>query len=211
VSEPAVREECPHCDTSSSAFRYPLAETAGFHVVCDAHPLTEGHILVIPREHVSCIGAYAAPLFEEFLDVHAQVEAFLASHYGAVATFEHGRYGQTVFHSHLHLLPFSGRPEDVVPEGPEKLTPLDALSDLRAAYERAGGYLYFSLGRNGWLVDLDLAAPRFFRDRFAAALGRPERGNWKSFADAEALLMLADAENASVQRKWRLSEEPRSP
>jgi hypothetical protein len=32
---------------------------------------------------------------------------------------------------------------------------------------------------NKWVVDVNLAAPRFFRDRFAVALGKPEKGNWK--------------------------------
>ena len=42
----------PHCDRNGFAFSHPLEETDSFLVVCDVHPLMEGHILIIPKEHL---------------------------------------------------------------------------------------------------------------------------------------------------------------
>ena len=169
-SEKAIKKNCPHCDLSSQAFRYPLEQTKDFYLVVDSHPIVEGHILIIPKPHVSCIGAYPQQLFEDFIKLNSKVSEFLLREYRTVSSFEHGIFGQTVFHSHIHYLPFKGKPTDIVSEGNQYLKKLNNLSDLRSLIRKEKGYLFFSINRNLWAVDKSLTAPRFFRDRFARAL-----------------------------------------
>lgn len=208
LTEENIRTNCPHCDQESQAFKYPLAESQHFRLVCDAHPLEEGHILVIPKAHLSSIGQYNQEEFAEFSRIYEQAGNFVREKYGSVATFEHGKYGQTVFHSHVHLLPFGGKPEDVIPEGAEHLQPIDALEDLPEAYRRDGGYLFFSIGDQMWTVDVSLATPRFFRDRFAKALNHPERGNWKEVHVNPDRMADAKSENEATQQKWATAGLP---
>lgn len=203
LSEEAIRAQCPHCDTSSMAFAYPLDETEGFHLVCDAHPLVEGHIMLISQEHLPCVGAYPADLLADFETAYQRCLDFVTHNYGEAASFEHGHFGQTVFHSHIHVLPFDGAIRDVVPEGADHCLELRRLNELADLYERDGGYLFASFGDRMWTVDPNLAAPRFFRDRFAAALGRPERSNWKATHDDERMMHVARQENQGVQERWR--------
>lgn len=108
--EQDIREHCPHCDPASQAFLDALEETANFRVVCDHHPLVEGHILIIPKQHLSSAGEYPGPVFQEFLSLYGKTSEFIRQNYGTVSGFEHGKIGQTVFHSHVHLLPFDGKP-----------------------------------------------------------------------------------------------------
>jgi diadenosine tetraphosphate (Ap4A) HIT family hydrolase len=201
-SEEAIRANCPHCDPTSHSFEYTLEKTEDFYVVCDANPIEEGHLLIIPKAHLSCIGEYPPELYDKFIALHQKVSNFVRSTYGSVGVFEHGKLGQTVFHSHVHYLPFAGKPEDIIPEGTDKIQPLSDLADLRAIFEREKGYLFFGIDDQHWTVDTELAAPRFFRDRFAVALKVPERGNWKAMREDPEIMKSVKAYNDATQAKW---------
>lgn len=202
LSEQSIRQNCPHCNTHSQAFLYPLKETNNFHIICDGHPLVEGHILIIPKQHLSCVGEYPDYLFKEFIKLNKKVSQFLKKEYGSVSSFEHGIFGQTVFHSHIHYLPFKGKSVDIVPEN--KLSQISDLSELKILFKKDKGYLFFSLENKLMSVDTNLTAPRFFRDRFAIALGREERADWKSMHNNQKLMQEAQKESESIQRKWKL-------
>ncbi len=202
LSEQAIRTSCPHCSVTSQAFTYILEEADNFYIVCDAHPLTEGHILIIPKQHISCVGEYPKDLFEKFLNLNKKVSEFLLKEYGSVSSFEHGVFGQTVFHSHIHYLPFNGNSNEIVPEK-EKLFKINDLSELQTLFKRDGGYLFFSIGENKWGVNVGIAAPRFFRDRLAKALGKLDRGNWKNMRGDKKLMEQGVKDNTSTQNKWK--------
>lgn len=194
LSEDYIKLNCPHCDPKSQAFKYLLEETEDFRIVCDCHPILEGHILIIPKAHLVCIGEYPAELYNEFLQLYEKYQSVIKLLYGKVSTFEHGKLGQTVFHSHIHILPFAGNPNNIVPEGPDKYQKIFSLDELKNIYKTEGGYLFFSIESDKWLVDIALAAPRFFRDRFAKALGRPDRGNWKIMHENKEEMVKAEQE-----------------
>jgi len=203
VSEETIKKNCPHCDPNSFALKYPLEKYENFWIVYDVHPLIEGHILIISKKHLSCIGAYPENIFQEFLLIYKRFINFLKIQYGSVAVFEHGRLGQTVFHSHIHLFPFKGSSSTIVPEGKDKLKQILNLSELITIYEKDGGYLFFAINSNLFLVDKTLSAPRFFRDRFARVLGRVERCNWKEMRTDKAIMKKATKEIHNLQDKWR--------
>ncbi len=202
LSEEYIKKHCPHCDFSSEAYKYLLEKTDNFSIVCDPHPITEGHILIIPKQHLSCIGEYPENIFAEFLDLYKKVSNFLSKEYDAVSSFEHGKFGQTVFHSHVHFIPFKGNPIEIVPEGEDKLIRIGYLSELKGLFEKNGGYLFFSIENNQWVVDTNFAVPRFFRDRFAKALSKPERGNWKKMHIKETGHSKPELEAQNTQKCW---------
>jgi diadenosine tetraphosphate (Ap4A) HIT family hydrolase len=204
LSEQQIRENCPHCNPNSQAFEFPLLETDKFRIVCDAHPIIEGHLLIIPKQHVSCIAEYPEELYIEFLDLYKKFSNFLQSEYNSFSSFEHGIFGQTVFHSHIQMMPFSGLPSEIVPEGTDKLTGFNKIEELRKVFTKDGGYLFFSIGEHKWVVDKSLAVPRFFRDRFAKALGKPERGNWKEMRKNPRILEISQKDDIATQEKWKM-------
>jgi diadenosine tetraphosphate (Ap4A) HIT family hydrolase len=193
---------CRFCDATSDTYKWLLEETDGFRIVGDDHPLTEGHILIVPKKHVSCIGAYSEPLLDEFTEVFEKSSKFVRDTYGSVSSFEHGIFGQTINHSHIHLLPFQGTPNAIVLEGDNYLRQLNAFRELHEELELHNGYLLFTLGNEKWLADTSLSLPRFFRERFARALNRPEIADWKAVqSDAEKMSRFAE-ENKSTIEKW---------
>ncbi|MDB4978227.1 MAG: hypothetical protein JWM56_413 [Candidatus Peribacteria bacterium] len=201
-SEEYIQEHCPHCDPASDAFSTLLNESEHFRIVCDHHPIIEGHILIIPKEHFSCLGDYPEHIFSEFIDQYERVRNFLIEQYGCVSAFEHGKIGQTVFHSHVHFLPYKGDPLLIISEGMEHLVALPSFVELRRLYKQYGRYLFFSIDALAWVVNPLLATPRFFRDRFALALDVSERGNWKNMHMNERLMATAQEDNARVKLLW---------
>ena len=95
---------------------HPLFADDSFLIVCDVHPLIEGHILIIPKKHISCMGALDKLQFELYEKIYDKVNRFIRKKYGAVGAFEHGITGQTVFHAHTHVLPFARSIDEVIPE-----------------------------------------------------------------------------------------------
>lgn len=195
---------CPHCEPDSFALKHPLLEAENFRIVCDVHPLSEGHILIIPREHISCVGAFSQELFKEFERLYKKVWSFLDKTYGNPAAFEHGVIGQTVFHSHVHILPFGGAIGEIIPES-GVLKPLKSLSVLRNIFKKDGQYLFLALERKMWRVDPAIGTPRFFRERFAKTLGVSERSGWRRMRKNSRLLRESEREIRRVKEKWKTS------
>lgn len=203
LSTEGLKKNCPHCDFNSFAFKYPLEETTDFRVVCDVHPLTEGHILIIPKTHLSCIGEFNKKLIDEFIKLYQKYSQFLKKEYGRIAVFEHGKLGQTVFHSHVHLFPFNGNVSDIIPEGMSYLTKLADISQLRDVFRKNGQYLFLGVGDKLWLIDTKLGKIRFFRDRFAYALGNPQRGDWKKMHKDKEIIAVIEKEITALKLKWQ--------
>ena len=134
LSEQYIKNNCPHCDRTSSAYTYTLLLTEHFSVVCDLHCLEQGHILIIPKKHFSCIADYPPDVYKEFLQLYGKIEAFETEVYASSASFEHGVLGQTVFHSHVHFLPFAGSPTEIVPEGPKYLRSIPSVDSLKRIF-----------------------------------------------------------------------------
>jgi diadenosine tetraphosphate (Ap4A) HIT family hydrolase len=196
---------CPHCDPNSFALKHPLETTRNFYAVCDVHPLAEGHVLIIPKNHYSCAGEYPGEILMEFMSLYDKVSNFIKKQYGTLASFEHGIIGQTVFHSHVHILPFKGKVTDIVPEGGNRIKPLPSLFDLRELFEKEKGYLFFSVENKMYTVDTTLGRPRFFRDRFARALGKPELGDWKMMSTNKILMEKAEKDIGDLVIAWNKS------
>lgn len=194
------REECGHF--RDGALSHPLLEDSDFLVVCDVHPLMEGHILIIPKRHTPCMAALDDEMFGKFRKLYLKAIGFLKREYGSYAAFEHGVTGQTVSHAHFHLLPFKGKIGDIVPEK-EALRELAEISELRRLYHQKGKYLFIQLNEKLWCVDTKIGFPRIFRDRIAAALGHPERGDWKKAEENRKLMKEFAADVRELEAKWR--------
>lgn len=130
--------DCTFCDRE--ALEVVLAETPHFLVLADYAPLVEGHILIVPREHLACYGALPQALEVEFLALKARVASFLRAAYAEPTFFEHGVFHQTVYHAHLHAFPFGAGKLDL--PDTTMARPASRLDDVRAWYADHGHYFY---------------------------------------------------------------------
>nr|BBH91873.1 hypothetical protein KTA_00720 [Thermogemmatispora argillosa] len=145
---------CVFCERS--ALTTVLQETPAFLVVADHAPVVEGHLLIIPKEHYACYGAVPAILDSELLALKRLVSRFAARWYAPLLFWEHGVFGQTVFHAHLHCIPFG------VVSYQQRLQPVASLArpvreqeDIRRWYRERGHYFYLEDSRQALLFPPD--------------------------------------------------------
>jgi diadenosine tetraphosphate (Ap4A) HIT family hydrolase len=192
---------CVHCDPKSYELSFPLLKGKYFTIYADSHPLTEGHILLITNKHVSCMGSLAKE-FGEFRRLYKIITDFLSKEYGSFAVFEHGIAGQTVFHAHMHFLPFEGSLGDIIPER-DSIERIKSIDDIRTLFLKNGKYLFLQINKNFFSVNTKIGKPKFFRDRFAKALGRPERGDWKGMDKNRELMKKSLNEIEKLKGEWK--------
>lgn len=193
---------CHHCSRNSLALKYLLAEDDLFYVVCDANPLIEGHILIIPKEHIPCVGAFSDKFLERFVHWRYKVTRFLKLKYLKYAAFEHGIIGQTVFHAHVHFLPAAANLTDIVPEkeGTFQIHSLNDLSDIYLIHKK---YLFLEINGKYYIVNSHLGTPGLFRHRFASFFNVPQRGDWKIIRSNQNMVRRIEREIKSLTQKWQ--------
>lgn len=155
-------------------------------VVATLGQITDGgHLLLIPTSHSPCLGALdpeQALSFDRF--VKKTVDILKLEYLSPVTLFEHGLVGQTVKHSHLHLLPaflnLTDRLEDDFPQS--EFQTISHFSELRTLYEaRPQPYLLWSTPSSLYQVCWNPPAPaQYLRSVSAELLGVPERADWKN-------------------------------
>ena len=93
------------CQIEKKLDHQVLDQTDNFYLLHDGYPLLEGHLLLIPKQHVDCYFNLDKKLLREFKLFKKKSVDFLKDKYIQPVIFEHGIAGQTVMHAHLHLLP----------------------------------------------------------------------------------------------------------
>lgn len=194
-------KKCRHCP-GGEQLKDPLFENEYFWVVCDFHPLAQGHILIIPKNHISCFGALEEKAFLNFVDIYEKTKKFINENYGQAVIFEHGIVGQTVFHAHMHFLPFNGLINDVIREK-ENLVKINSLHEIKKEFDKNGRYLFIEIANKKWLVNTGLAFPRFFRDKIAKALNVSEKADWKAAENDVNLINLFKEDIRVLKKKWK--------
>ena len=87
-----------------------LRETARFAVMVDISPLTEGHLLVVPKRHYLNFATAILEHGDEAAQLLDSARAWVQATYGSVTLFEHGSTadatgGVCIAHAHVHVLP----------------------------------------------------------------------------------------------------------
>lgn len=91
-----------------------LFKTGDFYVMLSLGPIVQGHLLVIPTEHLECCAEFKGEIAKQFDVLMEKVKSILCKEYGSVLLFEHGRSGSSLlhyssakhdFHAHMHCVP----------------------------------------------------------------------------------------------------------
>ena len=193
---------CPFC--RRGALDGLLAETEHFFVLADHAPLVEGHLLLIPRAHYACYGALPAALEAELLALKRRAADFLIAAYRAPLFFEHGVFRQTVYHAHLHAIPFGPVSFGVAALADGRGRPVHALADVRGWYTERGEYFYVEQPPQG---DTPAEAavfppemPTYFR---VLGMLRDSAGRLEGWQPAPERLANGQSKVASLVAHWR--------
>jgi len=103
-ASPAVKK-CPFCDLGQDV----VLENDHAFAIYDGYPVSEGHMLVIPRRHVTVYFGMSAAEKSACWELVERVRTFIMDRYhpsGINVGFNCGESaGQTVFHAHIHVIP----------------------------------------------------------------------------------------------------------
>ncbi|MDN3351592.1 HIT family protein [Actinomadura sp. DC4] len=106
----AIRDgDCTFCAAMTNG-RGQRTEQGLVAVIADAHPVTEGHHLIVPARHVADFFEMTALEVREAYAALHDLRGRLRAADPEIAGFNVGTNsgiaaGQTVFHAHIHLIP----------------------------------------------------------------------------------------------------------
>jgi len=134
---------CPFCNLNPDE-NLILHEGADFFAMADFAPQAAAHVLIIPRQHLSCLAVMPESMDEEFSALKRRFGEFVLEAYSELTYWENGVFGQSVPHAHQHVMSVSFDTALYAGEGSAFETP----ADLRALYSAAPGH-YFTVEHAG--------------------------------------------------------------
>lgn len=189
-----MERPCVFCDRSQFEERL-IGETSSLYFIATLGQITDGgYTLIIPKRHVSCLGAMeGVELVEVDLAMRDAANAIDAEYGTKPLVFEHGIVGQTIQHAHLHLLPTAiDLTERIRKDYPDReLSLFSWFTSINRLYGEMGEkYLLWNIPARPWLRNDGVsffravwdppAPPQYLRIVAAELIGRPERANWRN-------------------------------
>jgi diadenosine tetraphosphate (Ap4A) HIT family hydrolase len=99
-----AEEKCIFCNYDSIKEDI-LWESDNFFVKVGVGILAPGHVMIISKKHLSCLGELPKQLTEEFIFLKDDVFDKIKSNFSEPIVYEHGVYSQSIKHAHLHFVP----------------------------------------------------------------------------------------------------------
>jgi len=132
-----------------------LFDSAHFYVKSCLASVAAGHVLLIPKKHYPCYGALLRELEDEYLIVKKKVVDTVKERFSEPFLLEHGVWGQSVAHAHIHCIPLVGEGYSISSILEEMIYPSQisyvegGLDVMRKMYANEGAYiLYEERGRS---------------------------------------------------------------
>ena len=164
-----------------------ISETPDFLIIPALGPLTEGHVLMITKQHYHNFFEIPDSIIDEFHQCKRHICNKLESIYGKILIFEHGNIdnskinaGASIKHAHLHILPDVA---DLLPQ----LTTLFQYKKLKSVrlsiMTENKPYLYYEKYKRGsWIFYVEKSLPtQFLRKMLSNFIGKNEAWDWQRF------------------------------
>jgi diadenosine tetraphosphate (Ap4A) HIT family hydrolase len=175
-----------------------LFQSKNFVVFPTVGALIEGWLLIVPKDHVLCMGALRQELHSELDELRGYVSLALEDLYGPVTVFEHGPaqpghlVGCGVDHAHLHILPTQlnliEKVKEIFPE-PLEWEYVRDIRETARLYREGAPYLYVEQSPGmGYVTSHPALQSQMFRRVIARDIGRPEEFNWSQFPQEANIL-----------------------
>lgn|SRR3989338_8918195 len=169
-----------------------LWNSKNFYVKVGVGILAPGHVMLIPKVHISCLAELSAPLSKEFLLIKERVINKIKLSFSEPIAYEHGVYGQSVNHAHLHILPQKNqyyRLENLKESLFEglKSTRIGDFFQLKEIFKEEGSYFYLEAKGQKWIFHTK-GKPEgkyTFRKEFARLTGLHGLAKWQTMPEEE--------------------------
>lgn len=115
-----MKDDCIFCKLANGIFdTNTLYENEDFRVIFDASPATEGHVLILPKEHYANVFELPDELASKVYVLAKKIAGVMKEVTGCdgvnILQNNGEAAGQTVFHFHMHVIPrYSGNNKDMI-------------------------------------------------------------------------------------------------
>ena len=159
-----------------------VAETDNFYIKVGKSIITEGHVMIISKEHLKAIFAMNDSLLNEFTALKDKLTKFLQDRYFDPFIVEHGGVMQSVFHGHMHFVPrksnfydeqdqFKNMVEDYLKEHKEiKYENINDLNRVLDIFKEDNEYLYFEQENKKLVIRTKLLTKKYIEDNIEKQL-----------------------------------------
>ena len=183
--------DCLFCQTTKIK-QDILWKSKNFYVKVGFGILAPGHVMLIPKEHVSCLAELSAPLSKEFLLIKERVFNKIKLSFSEPIAYEHGVYGQSINHAHLHILPQKNQYyhlKNIKENLYEGLKPIqiEDFFQLKKIFKEEGSYFYLEASGQKWVFHTkgQPEGKYIFRKEFARLTGLHGLEKWQEMPEEE--------------------------
>ena len=188
-----AEEKCIFCNCDSIKEDI-LWETDNFFVKVGVGILAPGHVMIIPKEHISCYAELSNQLGKEFISIKEQVFNNVKYNFSEPIIYEHGIYSQSIKHAHLHFVPNKNKFYKLVNLRDNIFKDLESvqISDffkIRDIFEKEGSYCYLEEKGQKWIFHTKGLPDRkyTFRKEFVKLTGIHGLVDWENMPENEKL------------------------
>lgn len=190
-----MRNNCPFCMEMKNYNLNPLKknrivlETEHFVVFPTVGCLVVNYVLIVPKKHYTCFGHLSDI---EHIELNALINELQFKNRvifeNTTIMFEHGsteenpNAGNSVYHAHLHVLPFAkSLKDDVVKDGLVP-TEIGSIHELYNTIKKMPSYLYYH-DTDGKDYEIPHAGveSQYFRRLVSKNLDLPDKWNWREY------------------------------
>lgn len=183
-------KKCVFCNYNSIKEEV-LWESDNFYVKIGIGIFAPGHVMMVSKKHTSCFGELPKHLVKEFIFFKEKIFNLIKSNFSEPIIYEHGIYGQTVKHAHIHFLPFKTNLFILENIGKKiftslKSTQIDNIFQMINIFERDGSYIYLEENSKKQIFHTKgLQEGYNFRKEIARLTGLHGLARWQSIDEEE--------------------------
>jgi diadenosine tetraphosphate (Ap4A) HIT family hydrolase len=176
-----------------------ILDGPNFVVMPSLGQLAPGHMLLVPRQHVTSFGELDVVLRSEALSLYLAWRQTLSEHFSSTVCFEHGSPpgassgGCGIVHAHIHIVPLAGIQPTLPPamgDGWRESSGSVWLDEAAAVTRRAGGYLmWHGPGEAPHLETATDVPSQHLRRHVARVLGE-NRWDWRTAGRRQQLAVM---------------------
>ena len=134
-----------------------LWDSGNFYVKVGVGILAPGHVMLLPKMHLDCFAQLPKQLRKEFLSIKDKLFNKIASAFNEPMVYEHGVYGQSIKHAHLHFLPSSNSHYNLenIKENifkSLKSTRIENMFQITDVFRNESSYFYLEQNGRKWVI-----------------------------------------------------------
>ena len=175
-----------------------LYEDEHFYVIPTLGPISECHLLIIPKVHVCSFALLSDKQLIKADELIKKVRNVVNKVYGCSIVFEHGTLNEKMQssascnHAHMHVVSCDKSIIPFLKKDGLQLRRVERINEIKEQKKRGVPYFYYCENAlDSFIMDDIIQKSQYMRILVANILKTPKKGNWKTnFGSSEIVAMI---------------------